>query len=114
MFELLGRNVGDHLRAAVANVLSPEPQHLEQAIFAELSATSMASVDLLMRAHWKSLVTSIVPALQQLIDADRAADRVRDQRVRIGQYTYHETTTPAADSVAGAKPPRAPNGRRKT
>ncbi|MEP7299033.1 MAG: DUF6502 family protein [Burkholderiales bacterium] len=113
MLDLLGNNVGDHLRAAVANVLSREPLHLEQAIFAELSVSSMERIDLLMRAHWKSLLASTVPALQQLIDDDRGADRVRDQRVRIGLYTYHETTTPAADTAAGAQRPRAPTGRRK-
>ena len=91
MLGFLGSNVGDHLRAAVANVLSHAPEHLEQAVFAdELSQASLQAFQQLMRAQWKTLLQAAVPALQQLIDADRAAGRRADQRVRVGLYTYHE------------------------
>ena len=106
MLNFMGTNVGDHLRAAVANVLSREPKHLEQAVFAELSPASMETFALQMRAHWQSLLATTVPALQQLIDDDRAAGRARDRRVRVGLYSYHEPTTPAADPAPDGKRPR--------
>jgi len=95
----LGTNVGDHLRAAVANVLASEPPHLEQAVFAdELSHESLATFRQLMREQWKTLLASAVPALQQLIDADAAAGRVRDQRVRVGLYSYSATMDASSDA----------------
>ena len=42
MLGFLGDNVGDHLSAAVANVLGDGRRHFEQAVFAdELSAQSL-------------------------------------------------------------------------
>jgi hypothetical protein len=109
MLGFLGTNVGDHLRGAVANVLSQQPPHLEQAIFAdELSHESLAAFGQLMRAQWKTLLAATVPALQQLIDADQASDRIRDQRVRVGLYTYHDTMPPASD-----KPPTPAPGKKR-
>jgi Family of unknown function (DUF6502) len=91
MLGFLGSNVGDHLQAAVANVLSESPPHLEQAVFADgLSPASLEAFRHLMRAQWKALLDAAVPALQQLIDADRAAGRPQDQRVRVGLYTYSD------------------------
>ena len=105
MLGFMGTNVGDHLRAAVANVLSPQPPHLEQAIFAdELSPASVEAFRQLMREQWKTLLASAVPALQRLIDADEAADRTRDQRVRVGLYTYDEAMAPASDKPAAPAP----------
>jgi hypothetical protein len=110
MLGFLGTNVGDHLRAAVANVLSPQPTHLEQAIFAdELSSESIESFRELMRAQWQSLLGASVPALQHMIDADRAAGRTQDQRVRVGLYTYNEPMAPN-----GAEPAAPPVARRRT
>lgn len=109
----LGSNVGDHLRAAVANVLSDAPAHLEQAVFAdELSAQSLEDFNALLRTQWQALLDASVPALQRLIDADRATGRTQDQRVRVGLYSYHETMAqaPAANAVA---PPAPPAPRRK-
>ena len=101
MLGFLGTNVGDHLRATVANVLARDPPHLEQAIFAdELSAASLAAFRQLMQAQWKALLAASVPALQALIDADRAAGRPADQRVRVGLYTFHDTMAPARDAPA--------------
>jgi len=101
MLGFLGTNVGDHLRAAVANVLASDPPHLEQAIFAdELSPESVETFRRLMRAQWKTLLAATVPMLQRLIDEDRAADRARDRRVRVGLYSYDTAMTPADDAPA--------------
>ena len=110
-YGFLGGNVGDHLRAAVANVLADVPPHVEQAVFAdELSAESMAAFRDIAKAQWQALLAATVPALQALVDADAAAARVRDRRVRIGLYTWNDvmagTPAPATD--------RAPRSSAKT
>ncbi len=103
MLRLLGHNVGDHLRAAVTNVLSDITPHLEQAIFTdELSHASMDDFRELMRTQWKALLAATVPALQRMIDVDRAAGRSPDHRVRVGLYTYHETVAAMRESAAPA------------
>ncbi|MEO5881927.1 MAG: DUF6502 family protein [Caldimonas sp.] len=108
-FGFLGSNVGDHLRAGVANVLAETPAHVEQAVFAdELSAESIAAFGEIARAQWQALLAAAVPRLQALVDADAAAGRKRDRRVRIGLYTYHAAmgeppATPAVASPLAAK-----------
>ena len=93
MLRFLANNVGDHLRAAVGNVLAESPPHLEQAVFADgLSRDSMESFQGAMRTHWAALLQGAVPTLQALIDADSAAGRRQDHRVRVGLYTFHERT----------------------
>ena len=114
-FAFLGSNVGDHLRAGVANVLAETPPHLEQAVFAdELSAESIAAFREIAKTQWQALLAAAVPKLQSLIDADAKADRPRDQRVRIGLYTYHDAMSdpPAAPRPAGAATPPAAKRRR--
>lgn len=89
MFGFLGENVADHLDAAVDNVQTRPPPHLEQAVFAdELSPDSIAAVRPLVEQEWSALLQRLAPVLQELIDADRAAGRPQDQRIRIGLYTY--------------------------
>jgi hypothetical protein len=102
-YAFLGGNVGDHLRAAVDNLLAESPPHLEQAVFAdELSAESMAAFGEIARTQWKNLLAATVPALQALVDADASSGRRRDRRVRIGVYAWNDamaeetTVTPAA------------------
>ena len=95
MFGFLGDNVGDHLSAAVANVLADSSPHLEQALFADtLSAESMQKLRPLLEAQWQSLMRAVVPEINALIEADRqaaAADgRPADRRMRVGLFTYHE------------------------
>jgi hypothetical protein len=91
MLGFLANNVGDHLRAAVINVLAETPPHLEQAVFADdLSQVSLDAFRRQMRTHWKTLLEATVPTLQKLIDDDREAGRAQDQRVRVGLYTYAE------------------------
>ena len=106
-FAFLGSNVGDHLRASVANVLAETPPHLEQAVFAdELSAESIAAFRDIAKTQWQALLAATVPKLQALVDADAAADRTRDRRVRIGLYTYHDAMSdpPAAPRPVAASP----------
>ncbi len=86
----LGSNVGDHLLAAVENVLADEPRHLEQAIFAdELSDASMADVRSLVNAQWRSMLAEMVPKLEALIEADRVAGKRARNRLRIGLYSFN-------------------------
>jgi Family of unknown function (DUF6502) len=107
MLGFLGHNVGDHLQAAVANVLSDAPPHLEQAVFADgLSRDSLDAFRQLMRTQWNALRDAAVPALQQLIDADRAAGRPQDQRVRVGLYTYTGAMPEALEDAAAKAPTR--------
>lgn len=91
MLGFLGDNVGDHLEAAVANIIDDRPRHLEQAVFAdELSAESIEALRPLLMARWQAFRDDMVPVLVELIEADRAAGRVQDQRVRIGLYGFSE------------------------
>jgi hypothetical protein len=111
MLGFLGDNVGDHLNAAVHNVLDTGQRHFEQAVFAdELSQDSIAQVRQVVRAQWKLLIDATVPLLEQLIAADEKADRLRDQRLRIGLFTFHDTL-PA--ELANAPAPAAKRARAK-
>lgn len=93
MIEFLGDNVGDHLDAAVDNVVHDGSRHLEQAVFAdELSAESIEALRPLIMAQWQALRDVMVPAITAFIEADRLAGRVQDQRARIGLYSFAETT----------------------
>jgi hypothetical protein len=91
MVEFLGRNVGDHLSGAVANVLAEKRKHFEQAVFAdELSDESLAAANKLVNAQWRALMASVVPELEALIENDRSAGRKADKRLRVGLYSYSE------------------------
>jgi hypothetical protein len=108
LLAFLGDNVGDHLAAARANVA--RTQHalrdgeapgrapfVEQALYADaLSAQSAGQAAERARAFWQTLLQSLAPELQALEDADRAANRPADHRVRIGLYCYHAPMPPAA------------------
>lgn len=106
MLGFLGDNVGDHLAAAVSNVLAPESPHFEQAVFAdELSGPSVTAVRQFVLARWKSLMHAAVPLLEGLIEADRSAGRPQDQRLRIGLYSYATdmAPSPAPDQTESKK-----------
>ena len=95
MLAFLSENVGDHFRAAVANVLqqgtNDGKQEIEQAIFAdELSTESLGSAHELMGRQWRTMLAQVVPELEKLIDADKDAGRAQDQSLRIGLYTWSE------------------------
>jgi Family of unknown function (DUF6502) len=97
MLGFLGNNVGDHLGAAVANVLSDGRRHFEQAVFAdELSSQSIDATHETIAAQWQAISAALVPQLKELIDADRAAGRPQDQRLRVGLFSYSERMPEAA------------------
>jgi hypothetical protein len=99
MVGYLGDNVGDHLRAATANVLGDGSQELEQAIFAdELSVGSLAQARSLMMQQWRNMLNEIAPRLEELIAADRQAGRVQDQSLRIGLFTWSQAMPPVSPS----------------
>jgi hypothetical protein len=103
MLAFLGANVGDHLAAAVDNVLSDGSRHFEQALFAdELSEASLAEVRERVGNEWQRLLHTLAPALQALIDADKAAGRPADQRLRIGLFAYTDAMAPAPDPAPAA------------
>jgi len=91
MVGFLGVNVGDHLEAAVTNVLGDGHQHFEQALWAdELSAESIVEAKALISEAWRHLMTTLGPALQALMDADKAAQRPQNQAIRIGLYSLSQ------------------------
>ena len=112
MVGYLGVNVGDHLQAAVDNVLGRQPTHFEQAIAADgLSAQSLSRVRPLLLEHWRRLTDALVPLLETLIEADGATPgNDNTARLRLGMYGF-DTTPARAPEVA----PPAPRQRtRKT
>ena len=95
MVGYLGDNVGDHLRAATANVLGNGNEELEQAIFAdELSVKSLAQARTLMMQQWRNMLNEMTPRLEELMAADLVAGRVQDQCLRIGLFTWSQAMTP--------------------
>lgn len=96
LYHLLGRNVGDHLAAGVANVLGDAPRHFEQAVFADgLSQASVDAAGKLVRSQWRALMAAIVPELEALIEADRRAARGSEaeptnRRLRVGLYSFDD------------------------
>lgn len=101
MLDFLGNNVGDHLNAAVANVIHKDNSHLEQAVFAdELSIESLEVLRPLVAAHWNRLHDEMIPAITMLIEEDKIAGRAQNHRVRIGLYTFTDTTS---DSITAQK-----------
>ena len=104
MLGFLGDNVGDHLNAAVDNVLSDNRLHFEQAVFADgLSAASIDSIRPAVRAQWQALLQALVPALEARVEADAATEPAPQGRLRVGLYTYQEgaaAPSPAPATVA--------------
>ncbi len=101
LLAFLRENVGDHFRAAVANVLqvgtNDGKQEIEQAIFAdELSTESLASAHELMSQQWRMLLAQVVPELEKLIEADKDAGRAQNQSMRIGLFTWSQRMENAA------------------
>lgn len=108
MLGFLGKNVGDHLEAAVDNVLGDGRQHFEQAIFADaLSAPSIEALRAQIQQRWSELTATLVPEIEALIEQDRMAGREQDRRLRIGLYTF--TTRDAQAAPPDADAPSAPN-----
>lgn len=105
MLGFLGDNVGDHLDAAVANVIGDGNSHLEQAVFAdELSAESIEALRPLIMAQWQILREAMVPVITSFIEADRLNGRKQDQRVRIGLFSFAEATS-STEELTNSTPP---------
>jgi Family of unknown function (DUF6502) len=118
MTSFLADNVGDHLRAAAANVLTDGKAQLEQAIFAdELSQESLEAFREIMAAHWRGMLDAIPAQLEKLIDADRQAGRRQNQRARVGLYTWSQPMAAATrhlnlvNAASAAAQPAAPEER---
>lgn len=89
MLQLMSDNVGDHLAAAVKNVLGSTPPMLEQSIFADsLRPESVAAMNNLTRKIWLSAFHEIVHHATTLSDED-LGQQGADQRIRVGIYFYH-------------------------
>ena len=98
LFRFLGANAGDHLAAAVANVLSGRREHFEQAIFSDgVSAESARALRDLVGKHWSQVLVELVPAIEAMIESDRNAARPLDHRLRVGLYSYEERLPPMED-----------------
>lgn len=111
MDQFLGANVGDHLAAAVANVLGDGRQHFEQALFADgLSERSLQSLRPVIAEQWRALTDVLVPQLEKLIDEDTKAGVAQEQRVRIGLFSYQAPV--AAEPPQAKTPAPAPRRRR--
>jgi hypothetical protein len=121
MLEFLAHNVGDHLSAAVANVIGPAPRHLERAVFADgLSPKAIAAAEAWVGDAWRSMAATLVPYVESLIAAEAHEPAGgRQQRFRAGLYAYTErddgvTAKPnppeAQSTQARAKKPTADAG----
>jgi len=85
----LGDNVGDHLRAAVVNVLGQGNEHFEQSLYAdELSVESLVKARRLVADQWQQLMTQVTPQLEALMREDALAGRPQDQSLRLGLYSW--------------------------
>ena len=105
LLEILGHNVGDHLAAAVANVLTDSTAHFEQAIVADgLSPEAVLQADRLVRAQWRRLLHALVPAIEGLVAASAAQSSGPLKRMTIGLFEY-DITPPPAEAPA-PEPPR--------
>lgn len=99
-----GASLGDHVSAVRENLIAGrrvaagesgvKAPFVEQSVFAdELSVDSVELAGDRARALWAKVLKSMVPDLQRLEDADRAAGRAGDHRVRVGLYFYAEPVT---------------------
>ena len=101
----LGANVGDHLSAAVANVLHRDRRHVEQALFTDdLSEVSAQRLRELTQRLWARLAAEAVPEIEQLLADDKAHGRPATQRGRIGLFSYHEALSENSDDPQALPP----------
>lgn len=106
MLGFLGANVGDHLRAAVVNVLGNGDEHFEQALYAdELSHQSLQQARHIVSDQWRALMADITPRLEALMQADATAGRPRDQALRLGLYALAQPMPPVADPTVPVSDP---------
>ncbi len=109
MLGYLSDNVGDHLRAAVENLLADGSRHFEQAVFADgLSAQSVQQLRTLIGPQWKALLEALVPPLERWVEQDARQPDAPRHRVRIGLYAFDDLPAAAPDTRGAlqANPPR--------
>jgi len=95
MLSFVGANVGDHARAAVANVIAGGGRHFEQAVFADaLSAQAVAWARQQVALQWQTLIAALVPALERQIEDDDAQGLARTHRLRVGLYSFDTVPPP--------------------
>lgn len=105
MLGFLGDNVGDHLRAAVVNVLGQGNEHFEQSLYAdELSTESLETARHLIAHQWQQLMTQVTPQLEALMRADAQAQRPQDQALRLGLYSWMQAMPPAPQPTPNETP----------
>ena len=111
MLGYLGANAGDHLQAAVENLLGRAPTHLEQAIAADgLTAASLEVLRPKLREQWRRLGDELVPLLERLIEADADAPAGQPRhRVRVGLYGF-DTPSAAANASPALPARKRPKG----
>ena len=120
MLEFLAHNVGDHLSAAVANVVGPAPRHLERAVFADgLSPKAVAAAEAWVAEAWHKMAADLAPFIEKLIAEEaHEPDSGRQQRFRAGLYAYTERDDGAPDRAdpadADPRTPPAPGARGPT
>lgn len=104
----LGANVGDHLSAAVDNVLASGSEHFEQALYADgLSEQSLAALRELVTQHWRALTNDLVPRIEKMIGNDDAtgigSTLGAGHRLRIGLFSYQVPLEPPAPDLPAKK-----------
>ena len=93
MLAIFSANLGDHARAAAANMLS-ESQHLEQSVFAQgITPRSAAKLGALARKLWAQARQEMIGEAHRLYQQDQGlADATA--RMRFGAYFWDEKTPP--------------------
>jgi hypothetical protein len=113
MLAFLGDNAGDHLQAAVDNVLTGDNLHFEQALFAEgLSDDTMAWLREATRAQWRQLRQALVPELGRRLEVDARLAPPPTRRWRVGLYS-HDSAARASAGPTPAAPARKRTARAK-
>lgn len=108
MDAFVGANVGDHLSAAVENVLGDSRRHFEQAMFADgLSDDSLRELRELIGAQWRTLTSELVPRLEKMIEDDAKDPARATRRVRVGLFSYEAAAGAVPDAVKVPKPAKA-------
>jgi hypothetical protein len=100
MISILADNVGDHLTAAVENLLAGGNRHFEQAVFADgLTDSSITQIQQAIGPLWQRVLDSTIPQLQALVTKDEANPAEASHRVRIGLYFYNDGSGSAPEQI---------------
>ena len=106
LYGLMGANVGDHLAAAVENLLVGDTRHFEQAVWADgLSEQSLASLRPLVAAQWRALLARMVPALEAAVAADAQRSPRPGGRFRLGLYEFNDSRVASPQPGAPSEAP---------